>query len=37
MSTEIQIEEKIVTSLQPPKMWKVIVLNDEQTPMEFVI
>jgi ATP-dependent Clp protease adaptor protein ClpS len=37
MTTEIQIEEKIVTSLQPPKMWKVIVLNDEKTPMEFVI
>lgn len=37
MSTEAQIEEKIITSLQPPKMWKVIFLNDNQTPMEFVI
>lgn len=37
MSTEAQIEEKIVTSLQPPRMWKVIFLNDDQTPMEFVI
>jgi ATP-dependent Clp protease adaptor protein ClpS len=37
MSTEAQIEEKIVTSLQPPKMWKVIFLNDDKTPMEFVI
>ena len=36
MTTEIQIEEKIVTSLQPPKMWKVIVLNDQQTPMELI-
>lgn len=37
MSTEAQIEEKIVTSLQPPRMWKVIFLNDDKTPMEFVI
>ncbi len=37
MSTEAQIEEKIVTSLQPPKLWKVIFLNDDKTPMEFVI
>lgn len=37
MSTEIKIDEKIVTSLQPPKMWKVVVLNDNQTPMELVI
>jgi ATP-dependent Clp protease adaptor protein ClpS len=37
MSTEVKIDEKITTSLQPPKMWKVIFLNDDQTPMEFVI
>jgi ATP-dependent Clp protease adaptor protein ClpS len=37
MSIDAQIEEKIVTSLQPPKMWKVIFLNDDKTPMEFVI
>ena len=37
MSTEIKIDEKITTSLQPPKMWKVIFLNDNHTPMEFVI
>lgn len=37
MTTEAQIEEKIITSLQPPKMWKVIFLNDDKTPMEFVI
>ncbi len=37
MTTEAQIDEKVVTSLQPPKMWKVIFLNDNQTPMEFVI
>jgi ATP-dependent Clp protease adaptor protein ClpS len=39
MTTEIdiKIEEKIVVSLQPPKLWKVIFLNDDQTPMELVI
>ena len=30
MTTEIKIEEKIVVSVQPPKLWKVIVLNDDQ-------
>ena len=37
MSTEIQTEEKIAVALQPPGMWKVIMLNDDKTPMEFVI
>jgi len=37
MSTEIQFDEKIKVSLQPPKMWKVIFLNDDHTPMEFVM
>ena len=37
MTTEIKIEEKIAVSVQPPKLWKVILLNDDQTPMEFVI
>jgi len=37
MTTDVKIEEKVVVSLQPPKMWKVIFLNDEQTPMELVI
>ena len=37
MSTATQIEEKVVVSLEPPKMWKVIFLNDDQTPMELVI
>ena len=37
MSTEIKTEEKIAVSLQPPKLWKVVFLNDDQTPMEFVI
>jgi ATP-dependent Clp protease adaptor protein ClpS len=37
MSTEAKIDEKITVALQPPARWKVIFLNDDQTPMEFVI
>ncbi len=37
MSTEIQVKEKITVQLEPPHLWKVIFLNDEQTPMELVI
>jgi ATP-dependent Clp protease adaptor protein ClpS len=37
MTTATVIEEKVVVALQPPKLWKVIFLNDEQTPMELVI
>jgi ATP-dependent Clp protease adaptor protein ClpS len=37
MSTTTSVEEKVVVALQPPKLWKVIILNDDQTPMELVI
>ena len=37
MTTDVKIDEKIAVSVRPPKLWKVIVLNDDQTPMEFVI
>jgi ATP-dependent Clp protease adaptor protein ClpS len=37
MTTEAQIDEKITVSLQPPKKYKVVFLNDDKTPMEFVI
>jgi ATP-dependent Clp protease adaptor protein ClpS len=37
MTTDTKIEEKIVVSLQPPKLWKVVFLNDDHTPMELVI
>jgi len=37
MSTDVKLDEKIVVSIQPPKLWKVIFLNDDKTPMEFVI
>jgi ATP-dependent Clp protease adaptor protein ClpS len=37
MSTDVKIDEKITVSLQPPRLWKVVFLNDDKTPMEFVI
>ena len=37
MSTETQTKEKIVVALQPPKLWKVVFLNDDHTPMDLVI
>jgi ATP-dependent Clp protease adaptor protein ClpS len=37
MSTETTVEEKVVVSLQPPGLWKVVFLNDDSTPMELVI
>lgn len=36
-STDIQLEEKIKLKVAEPKNWKVILLNDDTTPMEFVI
>lgn len=37
MSTETVVDEKVTVNLQPPGLWKVIFLNDDQTPMELVI
>lgn len=37
MTTETKIQEKIVVALQPPKLWKVVFLNDNKTPMDLVI
>ena len=37
MTTDVKIDEKVVLNVQVPKLWKVIFLNDDQTPMEFVI
>lgn len=36
-STDIQLDEKIKVTVQEPKNWKVIFLNDDTTPMEFVV
>lgn len=39
MTTDAVIEEKTVTSrkLKEPSKYKVLVLNDDYTPMEFVV
>ena len=36
-STDVQIDEKIKQKVSEPKRWKVILLNDDATPMEFVV
>ena len=36
-TAEIQIDEKIKQQTQEPKRWKVVLLNDDTTPMDFVI
>lgn len=35
--TDVQIEEKTKTKIVEPKNWKVLFLNDDVTPMDFVI
>jgi ATP-dependent Clp protease adaptor protein ClpS len=37
MSTDLRIEEKIKVRITEPKKYKVIFLNDDKTPIEFVI
>lgn len=36
-TTDIQLDEKIKVIISEPKRWKVILLNDDSTPMEFVM
>jgi ATP-dependent Clp protease adaptor protein ClpS len=36
-STDVTIEDKIKTNISEPSRWKVILINDDVTPMEFVI
>ena len=36
-TTDIQLDEKIKVIVTDPKRWKVILLNDDVTPMEFVV
>ena len=35
--TDIQLDEKIKVVVSEPKRWKVILLNDDITPMDFLI
>ena len=39
MSTkeDVVIDEKVKINIDPPKLWKVLFLNDNVTPMELVI
>lgn len=36
-STDIKIDERVKVKVTEPKRWKVIFLNDDSTPMDFVI
>ena len=36
-STDVQLDEKIKQKIEEPKRWKVIFLNDNHTPMDFVV
>lgn len=35
--TDIQVEETVKVRISEPKKWKVIFLNDDFTPIDFVI
>ena len=37
MSVDIQLDEKIKVRYKEPKNYKVVMLNDDSTPMDFVI
>lgn len=37
MTADVKLDEKIKINIQEPKLWKVIFLNDDHTPMDFVI
>lgn len=36
-ATDVKLDEKIKQKVEEPNRWKVILLNDDHTPMEFVI
>lgn len=37
VDTDIKLDEKIKQKINEPKKWKVILLNDDHTPMDFVV
>jgi len=37
MSADIQLDEKIKVEIKEPSTYKVIFLNDDYTPMDFVV
>jgi ATP-dependent Clp protease adaptor protein ClpS len=37
VDSEVKIDEKIKQKIVEPKRWKVVFLNDDHTPVDFVI
>jgi ATP-dependent Clp protease adaptor protein ClpS len=37
MTTEINTEEKVKVKIKEPSQYKVVFLNDDSTPMDFVV
>lgn len=37
VDSEVKIDEKIKQKISEPKLWKVVFLNDDYTPIDFVI
>lgn len=35
--SDVKLDKKVVVRITEPKNWKVIFLNDDHTPMDFVI
>lgn len=35
--TDIVLDEKIKQKFEEPKLWKVVLLNDNHTPIDFVV
>ena len=36
-NTEIAVDEKVRVRISEPKRWKVILINDDVTPVDFVV
>jgi ATP-dependent Clp protease adaptor protein ClpS len=36
-TADIKLDEKIKIRVEEPRKWKVILLNDDHTPMDFVV
>jgi ATP-dependent Clp protease adaptor protein ClpS len=36
-NTDVVVDKKTKTQLQTPKNWKVVMINDDFTPQEFVV